>query len=143
MGKYNQMLTIDRFLDKVCVQMSSCWLWTGAKSKKGYGRFWWSNRLGMAHRFSYEYFVSCPIPVGYELDHSCRNHSCVNPDHVRPLTPQIHKLQPDSIAVIRAQRVYCTHGHTYTYWYNTGRQCRECHKLWKQQRRRKDKELSA
>ena len=27
-----------------------------------------------------------PIPDGREIDHLCRNHRCVNPDHLEPVT---------------------------------------------------------
>ena len=63
-----------------------CWLWTGGKSLEGYGHFSVNNRTVGAHRFAYEQFHG-PIPAGLQLDHLCRNPSCVKPDHLEPVTP--------------------------------------------------------
>lgn len=62
---------------------ADCWLWTGTKTDRGYGR------LGKrpAYRIAYELLVG-PIPDGMHLDHICHNPSCVNPDHLRPTTPK-------------------------------------------------------
>jgi len=42
-----------------------------------------------AHRFYYER-INGPIPDGLELDHLCRVHSCVNPDHLEPVTHTVN-----------------------------------------------------
>lgn len=76
-----------RFISKVNVDGSGCWVWTGSKLPKGYGRFWVSPSRGIcyAHRFSYEVFVG-PIPEGLCIDHLCRNTSCVNPTHLEAVS---------------------------------------------------------
>lgn len=62
-----------------------CWNWTGAKSS-GYGSFQ-AKGTHPAHRYAYQLLVG-PIPEGLILDHKCRNRSCVNPDHLHPVTYQ-------------------------------------------------------
>ena len=59
----------------------SCWLWTGHLDRNGYGKV--GNRL--AHRMAYT-MVKGVIPEGLSLDHLCRVHNCVNPDHLEPVT---------------------------------------------------------
>jgi len=66
--------------------MSGCWLWLGARSQ-GYGRYTPLGTQGQAHRVIYE-MCRGPIPEGLEVDHLCRNHSCVNPAHLEPVTHQ-------------------------------------------------------
>lgn len=63
-----------------------CWEWTASKWTAGYGRFFVGGRRVAAHRVSYEIHVG-PIPEGLQLDHLCRNHGCVNPYHLEPVTP--------------------------------------------------------
>lgn len=64
-----------------------CWLWTGSCDGR-YGHFWESKEKSpMAHRYSYEALVG-PIPEGAVIDHICHNTLCVNPAHLRPVTPK-------------------------------------------------------
>lgn len=81
----------DRFVDKVVVAASDCWLWTGGRAGRGdlYGQFWYGGTQGLAHRFSYETLVG-PVPEGLELDHLCRVQHCVNPTHLEPVTPAVN-----------------------------------------------------
>lgn len=71
---------MDRFWQKV-EKTEGCWNWKGAKHVKGYGAFRYNNRMGRAHRASYEMFCG-PIPDGMLVLHKCDNPSCVNPDHL-------------------------------------------------------------
>lgn len=60
-----------------------CWIWTGRLAARGgYGVFLKATR---AHRFSYEIHHG-PIPPGMLVDHTCHNHACVNPAHLRIAT---------------------------------------------------------
>ena len=61
-----------------------------------------------AHRALYEN-VNGPVPYGLQLDHLCRVPSCVNPDHLEPVTPAENcrrgvrtKLTPTEVSEIRA-----------------------------------------
>lgn len=64
-----------------------CWIWNQSKNRAGYGyaHCHGSNRTMSAHRFIYEEFVGA-IPEGLVLDHLCRVPSCVNPEHLEPVT---------------------------------------------------------
>lgn len=75
----------ERFWAKV-VPTGFCWLFEGSLTPRGYGTFSASGRVKTpAHRWAYEALVG-KIPDGLELDHLCRVHNCVNPDHLEPVT---------------------------------------------------------
>lgn len=123
-----------------------CWNWMAGVCEWGYGQFN-VNRTGkklQAHRISYTTLVG-PIPEGLELDHLCRNTSCVNPDHLEPVTrgenqrriPALirpghkHGWLPSWVTSGKNITGYCKHGHEYTeantYTYKDGRtDCRTC-----------------
>src|SRR6185437_4997717 len=64
---------------------TGCWLWFGADNGH-YGQLKSNRKTWLAHRVSYELHVG-PIPPGMEIDHQCRLKLCVNPDHLRAVTP--------------------------------------------------------
>ncbi|MGE3795896.1 MAG: HNH endonuclease signature motif containing protein [Dehalococcoidia bacterium] len=117
-------------MNKVAAADDGCWLWTGARSKGGYGRFSVGSRadgtyrLGLAHRVAYELFVGA-IPDGLHIDHLCRVTACVNPQHLEAVTSTENRR--------RAARAVlsCPKGHKYTAA-NTRvakdgtRNCRQC-----------------
>lgn len=67
------------------VPESGCWLWIGPIDKGGYGRLTWQGRKTSAHRVVYR-ILRGRIPARRVLDHLCRVRSCVNPDHLEPVT---------------------------------------------------------
>lgn len=78
---------LERFIGLVDnYGLSGCWTWRGGTDHKGYGRFICEGQ-GRAHRWSYQHFVG-RIPEGMQVDHTCFVRNCVNPEHLRLVTPK-------------------------------------------------------
>jgi hypothetical protein len=108
---------------------TGCWNYTGAIDR-GYGRFWVDGRTVMAHRFAWEQ-ANGPVPDGKQLDHLCRNRSCVNPGHLEPVTIGENVLRGIGLTAENARKTSCRAGHPFTqantYVNPRGeRQCRTC-----------------
>lgn len=121
------MMLIDklprRFLEAIEVDIhEGCWNWLAGKDRHGYGYFSLDGRDQKAHRVSYEIMIG-KIPDGFHLHHVCKNPACVNPDHLRPLSPKAHSRT-------RA-KWHCPKGHPYereNLYFDRRRQkiCRTC-----------------
>lgn len=78
-------VSLDRALSRYRIdEGTGCWLWEGS-TRGGYGRVRIEGKMMEAHRASYEKYVG-DIPDGLVIDHLCRNRSCINPDHMEPVT---------------------------------------------------------
>ena len=103
---------LERFWSKV-TKTNSCWNWSANRSKRGYGYFYFNGKLGLAHRFSYMIFNN-DIPRNLELDHLCRNHSCVNPSHLEAVSHKLNMYRGNSIQTLNAMKTHCKNGHKFT-----------------------------
>jgi hypothetical protein len=114
---------MDRFMSKV-LKTDYCWIYTG-RTDNGYGRFWYMGKGVLAHRWIYENSVSS-IPEKMQIDHICRNRSCVRIDHLEVVSNN-EQQKRKSIA-----QTHCKHGHEYTkentYIYKNKRNCIKCRK---------------
>ncbi len=109
---------LERFEEKVMVDPNSgCWLWTGFVTPEGYGQFFGAaNQTKKAHRWGFSLHRG-PIPDGMDLDHKCRVRSCVNPDHLEPVTRKenLRRGIRTTIANDRfSSRTHCKNGHSVT-----------------------------
>lgn len=112
--------------------MSGCWLWLAALGTDGYGYVRLGRHRGIAsnypaHRFVYEFYKG-PVASVLELDHLCRLRSCVNPDHLDPVSHQTNCIRGMGAAGRNARKTRCRNGHTLedAYQVNGSRKCRVC-----------------
>ncbi len=124
--------TTERFWSKVEFT-ETCWLWTGGishHSKTGCGGYGCFDKT-YAHRYSYEFCVG-PIPSDLEIDHLCRVHRCVNPDHLEVVTRRENQRRGNTLTAHNLAKTHCAHGHrfdednTYIRPDTGNRQCKQC-----------------
>ncbi len=132
-----QLTFRERLLSRVVIDLDGpkpvdeapCWTWTGKVSKDGYGYY----RDMPAHQLVYEQMSGPVLDDSLELDHLCRNRSCVNPAHLEPVTHPENCRRSSAGEVNRARmlaQTHCVRGHEFTPE-NTKltrrqRKCRQC-----------------
>jgi|SRR4051794_3698549 hypothetical protein len=116
-----------------------CWQWKAYTTQQGYGQFGFAGKICCAHRVAYELLIG-PLPPWrehgrtMELDHLCRNPSCVRPLHLELVTHAVNGRRGNSGVVSGAQqraKTHCPRGHPLSgsnlYVTPRGaRSCREC-----------------
>lgn len=100
----------ERIMTRVVADPGTgCWLWEGTQ-QKGYGRISMlrdgGGRADLVHRVMYEASVG-PISEGMQLDHLCRRHECVRPEHLEPVTPRDNTRRGTALIT------HCPKGHPY------------------------------
>lgn len=132
----------ERFWEKVDAS-GVCWEWTKGKNDKGYGSFRLEGKTRGAHKVAWELLMG-PVPAGLDLDHLCRNHACVNPDHLEPVTRRENVLRGVNAIPGKhhhmAQRTHCVNGHKYTEENSYHRKDRPGHKQCRTCKRDRDRE---
>lgn len=126
----------ERMQNKIMPEpMSGCWIWLGARQSKGYGIVHFKGENCLAHRTVYSILIG-KIVRKFELDHLCRNRSCVNPQHLEQVTHLENCLRSP---LIFKQPTHCPKGHAYnkensimgftTTTKRSYRICRKCHRI--------------
>lgn len=135
-----------RLREKIWVNpKTGCWLWTGYVTKAGYARISGARRTSRrwvyVHRATYEFFRG-KISDDLELDHLCRERSCVNPAHLEPVPHTENIARGNWKDHWYRTRTHCKKGHVLdeaniVIWKNDHRRCRICNR--ENQRRRYQK----
>jgi hypothetical protein len=76
------LLLLARLTAKRAVDANDCWVWTGAKTSKGYGQLWHERRVEYVHRLSARLFLGLERDSDLYVLHKCDVPSCFNPDHL-------------------------------------------------------------
>lgn len=88
--------------------VTPCWLWDGAIRPDGYGRKNFNGQRLLAHR-AMLIARGVELPAHLQVDHLCRVHRCVNPDHLELVDNatntqrgKVARLSWDAVDAIRA-----------------------------------------
>lgn len=139
----------ERFWPKVCrAGPDECWLWAG-KTHEGYGYLTLQRQGLKAHRAS-AILHGLDVRPRMHVDHMCRNRRCVNPAHLRVVTPRVNVLENSaSVTAVNARKTHCKNGHALTpdnlckaHLRKGWRDCATCHRLNRRKARAKARAAS-
>lgn len=125
----------DSWRDHRLIRVTSggCIEWLGRHDGSGYayasigGKRGWGGRRGWRlHRWTWT-AERGPIPDGMYIDHLCRNRGCVNPEHLRVVTPRQNILENSlSVQAANIRKASCPRcGGPYRQ-VSYGRICKHC-----------------
>lgn len=97
-----------RIWDRLIEQPNGCWDWSLSVNTGGYGHVWVPRTMVLVHRVVY-LRTHGSIADGMQIDHTCRNRKCANPEHLRELTPR-----DNTRASSHYMRERCPAGHALT-----------------------------
>lgn len=136
MLKRNKPHTLDSLMERTRVE-ADCLIWTGSMRPNGYGTVVFQNRQRSVHAVVYHLLnPEFCFQVGTEIDHTCNNRACINPNHLQEVT------HTENMRLAVARRKTCRAGHewneqnTYTArvkrkqgGYREQRFCRVCRRI--------------
>lgn len=119
-----------RFWSKVDIKdnIGECWNWMEGIDIGGYGEFWnyIEEKNIRSHRMAYM-LTKGPIPCGFQVQHTCNNRRCCNPNHLKTGT-----YQENSEYMVKCNRQYHPTGENNSLSVLMGDQVREIHKIHKE-----------
>jgi hypothetical protein len=125
--------------------LGPCWVWLAGLDSAGYGTFG-TRKPGesrLAHRYSWR-LDGRTFTEGLVLDHVCRVHWCVRPDHLREIDSVSNVMIGDTPTAANARKTHCKHNHPFdevNTYHNPSRPghrgCRTCMRIKQRDRSRR------
>lgn len=106
---------IARIKSRCTITSTGCWLWTGFKSRNGYGESTYRSRRTFIHRKMLELTQGIKLARLEYACHSCDVKLCCNPEHIWKGDNRLNKK--DETAKGKnywANKTHCPRGHEYT-----------------------------
>lgn len=91
-------MLFDRILKRCKLPdgLEGCWIWTGRKSRNGYGRISVRGTERVVHR-AMVMLAGRTVYPGEHVDHLCRNRACCNPKHLEVVSPRENTKRGDAM----------------------------------------------
>jgi hypothetical protein len=95
---------------------NDCWLWQGSCTDRGYGNVKYKNRTWRIHRLMWILHGN-KFDDEMELDHTCKNITCCNPNHLEQIVHS-ENVQRGNLKYVSSKvygtRTHCPKGHAYS-----------------------------
>ena len=114
-----------------------CIVWTGSIGANGYGQYRTHDDNLTSHRLLWE-LVFGQVPEGMAIHHTCENRRCINPYHLKLLSPAAHLRHHRLLTACpkcgssRWQQRYRSDGRP------NGHRCMDCHARAERRRQREN-----
>jgi hypothetical protein len=82
-----------------------CLVWRSTTRSNGYGVTTFMGKQTTTHRVMYQLFHNCEVPTDMEIDHTCNNRACINPDHLEMVS------HAENMRRGLERRTHCKAGH--------------------------------
>lgn len=100
---------------KIPVEPDGCHIWTAFKDNNGYGQFKLNKITVSAHVIAYKlHYGDYNSSRINQINHKCKNTSCVNPLHLELVTNVVNTLDSNNPCAINARKTFCKNGHEFT-----------------------------
>ena len=93
---------------------NECHEWIAGRDRDGYGQFSIRGRDRGAHVVSWQRAAGREVREGRQINHLCKNESCVNAKHLQEATPRENILHGEGIASKNLTKTHCLRGHDLT-----------------------------
>ena len=127
-----QAETPEQIIERLSMPLTECgcYVWLGELNDWGYPLIYYKVARGKqvvrrAQRVIYE-LTKGPIPDGLQVDHTCKQRWCVNPDHYEAVTPKENRARAND----PSPRKFCKNGHPMDETRKNQR-CSVCNAEWK------------
>lgn len=88
---------------------TKCITWKKYRNKDGYGKLTYKGKDYLAHRFIYEQIKGL-IPKDKEIDHLCRDRSCINIEHLEAVS---HLENMSRGIFFNSLKTHCNNNHIF------------------------------
>jgi hypothetical protein len=101
----NKPHTIESLKERTVVNDCGCWIWQGTKRSNGYGVTVYKGTQTTTHRVMYQICKGVLLAKDIEIDHTCNNRDCINPDHLEAVS------HAENMSRGAKRRTTCRNGH--------------------------------
>lgn len=104
--QWREIAPEERFRRRYTIDDGGCWIFGGRLNHDGYGTMFWNGHRYLAHQISYLWNIG-DIPEELEIDHTCKNRACVNPEHLEAVAHRVNVMRGS----VPGPHSHCKRGH--------------------------------